>query len=256
MAYDRRRRSTGRQRPIRRTTASQRPVGGTGRRRVTRYPLEARPKPGLSGNSITMLLVGVAAAAFIGYYAVGGGQASTQRTREKTEAGRESASAKVPTARPGSVAVKITDEYITINGQSITIPTSVSRCKEILGRPTRAVHDRYTLHVWDDLGVYVHEASHGLVVQLSFYLKKYDIDFLPHKTFSGTFHVDGTPIRSGDTPDDVHDRMRIPQFIPSFVVKGHWRRNRQTTCVTLDTSDAEEITRISIGGRINDRRLP
>jgi hypothetical protein len=103
---------------------------------------------------------------------------------------------------PDKLELTVDGKELSISGRKLSLPAQRPVLVELLGEPSRVLKKACVLLVWDDLGVFAYEESHGgAIVQLSVAVgdMKKEFDFWPKKVFTGKLLLDGAPVTADTT---------------------------------------------------------
>jgi len=107
------------------------------------------------------------------------------------------------------VNVEITEEGITIDGNLISFPISISHIKEIIGYHSRLIPgspDSNDIYVWDPLGIYILvPVDTDLVAEINILISKTKgLAFLPKSTYRGNLIINGINIKDKKLKSDTY----------------------------------------------------
>lgn len=106
--------------------------------------------------------------------------------------------------------IDIQDDQIVINGQGVTLPSTIEALTKAIGVESRKFEkpDSWSdSYVWDDFGIYA-RADAALEVDLLYVVVDYEkyYDELPKHGFSGKFTVNGVPVDYADETRHITSR--------------------------------------------------
>jgi hypothetical protein len=130
---------------------------------------------------------------------------------------------------------------ITVNGQELVLPTTLSACKSIFGEPTRSVAKLNTIYVWDELGIYcLMKPADQQVIEFVLAAEHESRSFAPIRPFTGLLRVDGVTIPmdfSTRSITEINTKLNGQKFTPDDTLPFLWKRTDGTIDTTLEFSD-------------------
>ena len=106
---------------------------------------------------------------------------------------------KVVVSDPSQIKINLSENGITINGASVSIPSHIDKLTKLLGKPRRVVCPKgddgvqRINYAWDELGLYCYTEGGLSVHCIGIHMNKGDFstDFFPTQFFKGTVTING-----------------------------------------------------------------
>ncbi len=102
-----------------------------------------------------------------------------------------------PKYAPEELDINITDNAISINGNTVDCPCHLDALKKFFGKPRKFVGKKHgnINFVWDELGVYCYTKGNNVVYCFAIKVNLGEIvtDFDPKRMFKGKLSINGAP---------------------------------------------------------------
>jgi hypothetical protein len=99
------------------------------------------------------------------------------------------------------ITIECEQDFIVINNEAISFPTSYSILKSIIGEASRVEPIKQTnnnVYLWDELGIYCSTNNPKKMLMLLLVEdNRYGLGHQPKKNFSGTVSIDGKSLDQG-----------------------------------------------------------